>query len=220
MTSADIAAWVAAAGTWVIGVGGIGAVIYAARAWGDQARELKAVTKQVAILGERLQLARNDSRRQRTPVLHAEISAIEQGSTVRFRLEVRLSSSEPLASLRVAIEEARVNDSPVGFTPGQTGVERHPDQDVLPPGWRDDVLRHEAVWDESLEPGGAATWDLGYRQQTGGHRPADPEKIRFRARCTAPDGESWSVGVPVTVAPDAARALRAVSGPDPRNTVG
>jgi hypothetical protein len=56
MTSADVAAWVAAIGTWVIGVGGIGALICAGRAWHDQRKrlaaqssEIEAQTKQIAI---------------------------------------------------------------------------------------------------------------------------------------------------------------------------
>ena len=38
---------------------------------------------------------------------------------------------------------------------GQSGIAWHPDQDGLPPGWRNDVLRHEAIWDRVLHPGAA-----------------------------------------------------------------
>lgn len=124
MTSADIAAWVAAIGTWVIGAGSIGALIYAGRAWRDQRKQLAAQsqaiaaqTKQLAIQNDQLQLAREDSRRLQTPILRAEISSDGQG-VPRFRLDVWLSSAERLARVQVIINEARARDCPVGFTPG------------------------------------------------------------------------------------------------------
>ncbi len=226
MTSADIAAWVAAAGTWVIGGGGIGALIYAGRAWRDQQRqlaaqssEIAAQTKQLAIQSEQLELAREDSRRLRTPVLRAELSSVGQG-VPNFRLDVWLSSSERLARTQVIIIEARPHDCPVGFTPGQWGVAQHPDQDSVPPGWRDDTLRHEAVWDQWLLPGTPATFQMAYREQLWAHSiPADPAKIQLRAECSAVSGEPWLVGVPVTVTPAAAQVLRDASGPDLTKTV-
>jgi hypothetical protein len=95
----------------------------------------------------------------RTPVLRAELSSTGHGGIPRFRLNVWLLSPERLARLRVIISEARPNDCPVGFTPGtgEWGVAHHPDQDTLPPGWRNDPLRHEAVWDQWLLPGSPAT---------------------------------------------------------------
>ena len=108
------------------------------------------------------------------------------------------------------IEEARGGDSPLGFTPGQTGVEQHPDQDALPPGWRNDVLRHEASW-TALSPGSAATWQMAVRSRA--YQPsasADLGKLRLRAECTATTGgEPWQVNVPVTLTGDAVRELPA-----------
>jgi hypothetical protein len=113
----------------------------------------------------------------------------------------------------VIIEEARGGDCPVGFTPGQTGVEQHPDQDALPPGWRNDALRHEAHWGELL-PGSAATWQMALRSQRQVSGPStDPGKMRLRAECTAASGgEPWLVHVPVTMTEDAARELPADPG--------
>ncbi len=105
--STSPAEWVTAAATCVLGIGGIGAFVYAARTYGAQ--------------NAQLQLAKQDSMRLRTPVLRGEVSAIGQG-VPNFRLDVRLSTPEPLARLRVIIDEARANDCPLGFTPGQTGV--------------------------------------------------------------------------------------------------
>jgi hypothetical protein len=137
-----------------------------------------------------------------------------------FRLDVWLLSPDRLVRVQVIISEARPDDCPVGFTPGQWGVAQHPDQGSLPQGWRDDPLRHEAVWDQSLVPGTPATFQMAYRQQVQGHRPADPARIQFRAECSAESGETWPVAVPVQVTPDAAQALRDASGSDLMKTVG
>jgi len=197
--STSPAEWVTAAATCVLGIGGIGAFVYAARTYGAQ--------------NAQLQLAKQDSMRLRTPVLRGEVSAIGQG-VPNFRLDVRLSTPEPLARLRVIIDEARANDCPLGFTPGQTGVEQNPDQDALPPGWGNDVLRHEARWDEVLLPGSAATWQMAVRSHA--HGPpasADPGKVLLRAECSsASGGEPWRVQVLVTMTGDAVRELPAEPG--------
>jgi hypothetical protein len=191
--SASPAEWVTAAATCVLGIGGIGAFVYAARTYSAQ--------------NAQLQLAKQDSVRLRAPILRGEISAIGQG-VPSFRLDVWLSTPEPLASLRVIIEEARGGDCPLGFTAGQTGVEQHPDQDALPPGWRNDVLRHEARWD-ALMPGSAATWQMAIRNQA--QEPgtsADPGKVRLRAECRpVSGGEPWRVHVPVTITVEAVHEL-------------
>jgi hypothetical protein len=187
-----------AVATCILAVGGIGAFVYAARTYSAQ--------------NAQLQLAKQDSIRLRTPLLRGELASIGQG-VPNFRLDVWLSTPEPLASLRVIIEEARSSDCPVGFTPGQSGVEQHPDQDALPPGWRNDTLRHEARWDELL-PGSAATWQMALRgQRQAAGTSAEPGKVRLRAECTAArSGEPWQVHVPVTVTEDAARELPADPG--------
>jgi hypothetical protein len=77
---------------------------------------------------------------------------------------------------------------------------------VLPPGWRDDVLRQEARWDLLLL-GAAATWQMAVRERGAG-ADADPDKVRLRAECTAASGGEQSlVQVPVTMGDDAAEAL-------------
>ena len=189
----SLAEWLNTAATCVIAVGGAGAFVYAARTYGAQSRQLA--------------VAKADSARLRTPVLRGEIGVVGgQGGDRKYRLDVWLLTSEPLARLRVRLEEARGNDCIIGFTPGQTGVAQHPDQDTLPPGWRNDVLRHEAGWAE-LAPGAAATWQLA--QRNGVREGADGrERIRLSAECEpAGGGQSWRVHVPVTMTVDAERAL-------------
>jgi hypothetical protein len=114
----------------------------------------------------------------------------------------------------VIIDEARASDCPLGFTPGQTGVEQNPDQNALRPGWRNDVLRHEARWDEVRLPGSATTWQMAVRSHA--HGPpasADPGKVRLRAECwSASVGEPWRVHVLVTMTEDAVRELPAEPG--------
>jgi hypothetical protein len=190
--------WVTAIATCAIGIGGAGAFVYAVRTYRAQSAQLD--------------LAKRDSVRLRAPVLRAELASIGQG-VPNFRLDVWLSTPEPLASIRVIIEEARGGDCPVGFTAGQTGVEQHPDQDALPPGWRNDVLRHEACWD-ALLPGAAATWQMALREHGPGKAgEADPSKIRLRAECTAASGgEPWRVHVPVTLTADAMSDMPAEPG--------
>ncbi len=169
--------------TAALAVGAIGAFIYAGRAYRAQNAQLKLA---------------------RTPVLRGEVSSTGSG-VATFHLDVWLSTPEPLASLRVIIEEARAHDCPLGFTPGQTGVEQYPDQDALPPGWRNDPLRPEARRAERLLPGRAATWQMALRQRDRGI-DADPSKVRLRAECIAAlGGEPWLVEVPVTMTEDAMR---------------
>jgi hypothetical protein len=182
--------WVTAISTAVLAVGGIVAGVYAVRTYRAQHAELE--------------LARRDSKRQRTPVLQGELS-VEPGKTT-FRLDAWLSTSEPLSGLRLVIDEARANDCPLGFSIGQTGVETYVDFEALPAGWRNDPVRPEARWTQTLLPGSAATFEMRLRRQPG--ERADPGKIRVRAECTPIEGgEPWIVNVPVTVTPSAADKL-------------
>jgi hypothetical protein len=223
--SADASAAVTAIATCVLAITAIGAFIFAALAWRGQRTQLAALNdelagqgRQLAIQAEQLELAREDSRHLRTPVLQAEVSSIGQG-VPNFRLDVRLVSGEPLARIQVTIAEARGNDCPLGFTPGQTGVEQNPGQDQLPPGWRNDPLRHEAGWDEPLPAGGAATWQMAFRDQLR-RQGAGPEDIRLRAVCTAAEGDKpWHVSIPVTLSDEALQELRQLTEPDPTKTV-
>lgn len=223
--SADISAAITAVATCVLGAAAIGAFVFAALAWRDQRRllavqagELSRQAEQLDIQNERLELARQGSRHLRTPVLHAVIDSVGQG-VPNFRLDVRLISPEPLESLRVSVAEARAGDCPLGFTAGQDGVEQYPDEDALPPGWRMDVLRHEAAWHEPLAPGTAATWQMAYRRQLPG-RGGGWGRITLRAEAVpAGGGEPWRVPVAVTLSDDADRELRELSGPGSGETV-
>ena len=39
---------------------------------------------------------------------------------------------------------ANPDDCLIGFKTGQEGVETRPEEDSLPPGWKNDTTRHEA----------------------------------------------------------------------------
>ena len=188
MSSADWAAWVTAAGTCAIGVGGLGAFWYAKRTFEAQSKQLE--------------LARRDSLRMRTPVLRGELGIWQPGSSL-FLLRIWLLSSEPIASLHVSI--ANTDNCPLGFRPGQAGVETWTDEDSLPPGWKNDTTRHEARRDEPLTPGASDQWIMAYRKVE--YQPGDSAGgLSLRAEGTLASGEAWSV--PVTVDVTEAAQLR------------
>jgi hypothetical protein len=193
MTSADWASWVTAAGTCAIGVGGLGAFVYAARTFKAQS--------------EQLALARQDSVRMRTPVLRGELGMRHPGS-VLFLLRLRLISPEPIARLRVTI--ANPADCLIGFSTGQTGVETWPDDGSLPPGWKNDTTRHEATRDELLLPGAHGQWILEYRKAEYEHGEGSSELL-LRAEGTLASGEIWSTPVTVEIAADAQKRLSITS---------
>src|SRR5437899_356587 len=110
MTSADWALWVTAAGTLAIGIGGLGAFVYAVKTFRAQ--------------GEQLELARRDSVRMRTPVLRGELGIWQPGNAP-FLLKVWLLSPEAIGTLRLVI--ANPDDCLIGFRPGQSGVDTWPE---------------------------------------------------------------------------------------------
>jgi hypothetical protein len=64
---------------------------------------------------------------ERVPRLTARLE--KRGVSQRgFMLAVWLESPEPLASIRVFVQEARDKDCPVGFQASQEGVVQHPDE--------------------------------------------------------------------------------------------
>jgi hypothetical protein len=191
VSTSDAAAVWTAWGTWVIAIGGVGALIFAGRAFRAQRRELTTLSQ--------------DSKLRRTPVLSAELDGTGSGQVADFRLDLTLQSPEQLESVRVFITEARADDCPVGFIPDQHGVEQHPDKKRLPPGWPNDVLRREATWDEWIVPGASTTWRLKSREQV---RSAETSKIKLRAECQSASGESWAIHVPLKVMPGAENAIR------------
>jgi hypothetical protein len=147
---------------------------------------------------------------ERIPKLTARLERWGSGSE-DLLLAVWLESSEALAKLRVVVQEARNMDGPVGFKPGQDGVAMElpwpAKQDALEgllPAWRADVLRPLADWPDRIAPGTAAVWQMQLR------RTADMAggcaAIRFKALCTADDGQAWEIAVPVTIS-DMAREL-------------
>lgn len=166
MTSADWALWATAAGTWAIGFAGYGAFRYARKTFEAQ--------------GEQLALARRDSLRMRTPVLRGELGMWSSTSSM-FLLKVWLVSPEPIATLRVTI--ANLADCVIGFKTGQEGIETWPNEDSLPPGWKNDTARHEAQRGELLVPGSYGGWIMTYRKAE--YEPGDGNgELSLRAEGT------------------------------------
>lgn len=178
--------------TAILAIGGIVAAIFAVRTYRAQSEQLK--------------LTKADSSRLRTPILQAQVDIVGPGINQFLRLDVRLSTPEPLTMFQLSLDEARAGDCPVGFTTGQHGVAQNPEQDALPPGWRNDVLRHEASWHEVLTPGGTATFQIAVRKSVI-PQLRDSTKIQLRAECSAVGKETWQVAVPVAVTDAAARVV-------------
>jgi hypothetical protein len=189
VTSADWAAWVTAAGTWAIGFGGAGAFVYAVKTY-------KAQSGQLA-------LARRDSLRMRTPVLHGELDMWQPGS-ILFVLRVRLVSPEPIPGLRVSI--ANPDDCLIGFKTGQDGVNTWSDARPLPAGWANDVTRYQARGDELLAPGAHVQWIMTFRKAQYEHGETGTGLV-LRAEGTLASGEPWSAPVAVEIAAAARQRL-------------
>jgi hypothetical protein len=80
---------------------------------------------------------------------------------------------------------------------------------VHPPGWRNDVLRHEAVWTDLLLPGHSATWQMGprreYKEQ---HKRLEQGSIPMRAECQPWDVEQpWLVPVEASLTTGAKQTI-------------
>jgi hypothetical protein len=190
MASADtFTAW----GTWVIGVGSIGAFGFAARTYLAQAQQLA--------------LARADSRRARTPVLTGSLDIWQPGGH-QFMLKVRLLSPEAVSSIKITI--ASPNKCPIGFMTGQDGVESWVDQDSLPAGWKNATARLEAAHDSALMPGAYAQWVMEYRQAS--FRPGEVSgELSLRAEGQLASADPWAIAVPVEVSNLARKLLAAAS---------
>jgi hypothetical protein len=92
-------------------------------------------------------------------------------------LSVWLESAEPLAKIRVVVQEARNLDCPLGFTRGQNGVDNE-----LPPMLKAEGIR--AAWQtETLHP--AADWTEVILLTLNGQRAIEVQQL---SAATAPTG--------------------------------
>jgi len=166
-------------------------------------------TRKAVDLSARLtELEEARRRDERRPVLSARLAGVPGtggDGPDKLLLSVWLESPEPLKSLTITWAEARNFGCPAGFPPGQPGVSSEPPN--LRPGadltdgghreaWAADSLRPFAAGHE-LTAGAAVSRTVQWR------RTADmsdgPDGLRLRAACTAADGSSWELPVPLTL---------------------
>jgi hypothetical protein len=111
---------------------------------------------------------------------------------------------EPIATLRVTI--ANLADCVIGFKTGQEGIETWPNEDSLPPGWKNDTTRHEAQRGELLVPGSYGEWIMTYRKAE--YEPGEGNgELSLRAEGTLASGENWSAPIAVGVTEAARKRL-------------
>lgn len=188
--------WAAILGEVGIAVGICVAAVAARFAQKTSSRSVK-VTETMATI-------ENDRRyAERIPRLSGRLEAWGAGSE-DLLLSVWLETPEALGRLRVLIQEARNMDGPVGFKPGQTGVDHelpwpqeHDETEGVLPAWRPDSLRPVADWPDRMAPGSAAVWGMQLRRTAdmGGGSVA----VRLKALCWADrDDQVWETVVPVT----------------------
>jgi hypothetical protein len=133
-----------------------------------------------------------------------------------FALSVWLETPEPLARIRVVVQEARNMDSPVGFKPGQNGVETRTEPgfyeaDGCLPAWQADSLRPLADWPERMAPGTAAVWLMQFRSTA--EMSAGADGVRFKALAWAESDEQvWELPLPVTLTNNAIDVIASKAG--------
>jgi hypothetical protein len=109
-------------------------------------------------------------------------------------------------------------DSPVGFKPGQLGVqtwtEDEPDSfeaNGILPAWQTDTMRPIADWTTRMAPGTAAVWLMQFRSSAAMSAGADG--VRFKALAWAErDDQVWELPLPVTVTLNAQNAIAGEAG--------
>lgn len=186
------------------GIGAFGVVVAAAAAWLSQ----RASSRSVNVSQNMADIERDRHSVERVPKLSARLERwgpAQEG----FGLSVWLESSEPLARIKVVVQEARNMDCPIGFAVGQNGVsnELPPmlEAERILPAWQTDTLRPLADWTDRMPPGTAAFWMMELRRTVGGS--AGASGVRFKALAWAErDDQCWELPLPVSVT-DNARAL-------------
>jgi hypothetical protein len=127
-----------------------------------------------------------------------------------FVLSVWLESPEPLAKIRVVLQEARNMDCPLGFTRGQIGVadELPPmlEAEGIRPAWQTDTLHPVADWTDRMAPGTPALWAIELRRTANASAGADG--VRFKALAWAEcDDQQWELPLPVSITDNARAAI-------------
>jgi hypothetical protein len=186
------------------GVGAFGVAVAGGAAWLSQ----RASSKSIDVSRIMADIERDRRHGERLPRLSARVESWGVGQT-GFVLSVWLESPEPLSAIRVAVQEARNSDCPIGFNRQQYGVssELPPalEAEGILPAWKSDTVHPLADWTQRMAPGTAATWHMELRHTVG--TSAGAEGVRFKALAWAErDEQRWELPLPVSIA-DNARAL-------------
>jgi hypothetical protein len=95
------------------GIGALGVVVAAAVAWLSQ----RVSSKPNDVSRTMAAIERDRRSTERMPKLSARLESRSSGQD-SFGLSVWLESTEPLAKIRIVVQEARNMDCPLGFTRG------------------------------------------------------------------------------------------------------
>lgn len=186
------------------GIGAFGVAVAAAAALLSQ----RTSSKSVDVSQTMAAIERDRRNAERVPRLSARLESWGLGQA-GFALSVWLESPEPLATIRVVVQEARNMDCPIGFNRQQYGVasELPPalEAEGILPAWKADTLHPSADWTERMAPGTPATWQMELRRTATTSAGADG--VRFKALAWAErDKQRWELPLPVSMT-DAARDL-------------
>ncbi len=186
------------------GIGAFGVVV-AAAAWLAQRASSRSID-----VSQAMAAIESDRRStERVPRLSARLECWGSAKD-GFMLIVWLESAEPLAKIRVVVQEARNRDCPLGFERGQIGV-----ADELPlvleaegirPAWQADTLHPVADWTDRMAPGTPALWMMELRRTA--NVSAGPGGVRFKALAWAErDDQQWELPLPVLITENAQMAI-------------
>jgi hypothetical protein len=186
-------------------VGAFGVVVAAAAAWLSQ----RASSRSVSVSKTVAAIEQDRRNTERVPRLSARLQTWGTGQS-GFALSVWLESSEPLAWIRVVVQEARNMDCPLGFKRGQNGVanELPPmlEAEGIRPAWQTDTLHPLADWEERMAPGTSALWLMELRRTADISAGADG--VRFKALARAErDDQSWELPLPVSITDNASAVI-------------
>ncbi len=187
------------------GIGAFGVVVAAAAAWLSQ----RASSRSIDVSKTMAAIESDRRRTERVPRLSARLDSWGNGQN-GFLLSVWLESPEPLAKIRVVVQEARNMDCPLGFTRGQIGVgnELPPilEAEGIRPRWRTETLHPMADWTDRMAPGAPALWAMELRRTA--NTSAGADCVHFKALAWAErDDQRWELPLPVSITNNARAAI-------------
>jgi hypothetical protein len=196
------------------GIGAFGVVVAADAAWLSQ----RASSRSVEVTETMAAIEKDRRASERVPRLSARLENWGTGQD-GFALSVWLESPEPLARIRVVVQEARNMDCPLGFKRGQYGVANELplmlDAEGVRPAWQTDTLHPLADWNDRMAPGTAALWLTQLRSTA--NMSAGADGARFKALAWAErDDQCWELPLPLTVTDNARATINGAAAPSGR----